>query len=156
MCLFPPSPSKALSLIRDESHLAEISSAMAHRVESYLWKFIPPFEIGISRSWITRAVSFFRVSWFSRRKWNNVSYVKKTRRVQFYDKREDIWDMRYMRSSLMKLVIFSLPLGLAEVEQIVSRFSIFLPLLFLVPSPFSPKRSPLQSRLITKLFKRTI
>lgn len=30
------SPSKALSLIRDESHLAEISSAMAHRVESYL------------------------------------------------------------------------------------------------------------------------
>lgn len=154
MCLFPPSPSKALSLIRDESHLAEISAAMAHRVESYLWKFIPPFEIGISRSWITRAVSFFRVSWFSRRKWNNVSYVKKTRRVQFYDKREDIWDMRYMRSSLMKLVIFSLPLGLAEVEQIVSRLSIFLPLLFLVRIANSV--SPLQSRLITKLFKRTI
>lgn len=40
-----------------------------------------------------------------------------------------------MRSSLMKLVIFSLPLGLAEVEQIVSRLSIFLPLLFLIPSP---------------------
>lgn len=47
---------------------------------------------------------------------------------------ERIFDMRYMRSSLMKLVI-CLPLGLAEVEQIVSRLSIFLPLLFLVPSP---------------------
>lgn len=54
------SPSKALSLIRDESHLAEISSAMAHRVESYL-KIYSPF-----RNWYKSIVNYASSVFLSR------------------------------------------------------------------------------------------
>lgn len=62
MCLFPPSPSKALSLIRDESHLAEISSASHgswRRVVSL--KIYSPF-----RNWYKSIVNYASSVFLSR------------------------------------------------------------------------------------------